>query len=56
MIETSILKVVRSISISKTLWEKSQEQAGRISLSLIISRLLEMWLVGEVKVTIEPRG
>ena len=56
MIETSILKVVRSISISKVLWEKSQEQAGRVSLSLIISRLLEMWLAGEVKITIEPKG
>lgn len=56
MIETGLLKVVRSISISKGLWEKSQSQAGDVSLSLIVSRLLEMWLAGEVVVTIEPKG
>ena len=55
MIETTVLKVVRSISISKRLWEKSQEQVGDISLSLVITRLLEMWLNGEVKITIEPK-
>lgn len=54
--EATVLKVIRSISISRRLWEEAQKQAGDISLSLIVSRLLEMWLAGEVKVTIEPKG
>lgn len=51
-----MIKVVRSLSVSQELWEEAQKQAGNISLSLIISRLLEMWIAGEIKIIIEPRG
>ena len=44
----------RSVYINTPLWQKAKEQAGTVSLSFIISQLLEMWLNGEVKITIEP--
>lgn len=55
-IKPKTLKVIRTIYANFSLWQHAQRQAGNISLSMIISRLLEMWLAGEVKVTIEPRG
>lgn len=44
----------KSVYVSTPLWKRAQKQAGEASLSFIISRLLEMWLDGEVKITIEP--
>lgn len=45
----------RSFTIEKGLWSEAIQRAGPRQLSLIISRLLEMWLAGEVRITIEPR-
>ena len=44
----------KSVYVDTPLWQKAKEQAGAASLSFIISRLLEMWLNGDVKITIEP--
>lgn len=51
-------KVTRSVFINKELWRRAMRQAGgnSLSLSFIVSRLLEMWIAGEVevKITVEP--
>lgn len=44
----------KSVYVDAPLWQKAKEQAGSASLSFVISRLLEMWLNGDVKITVEP--
>ena len=44
----------KSVYINTSLWKKAQQQAGEASLSFIISRLLEMWLSGDIKIIVEP--
>lgn len=46
--------VTRSIYISKDLYERFQQAAGRMGVSIVLSKLAEKWLSGEVELSIEP--
>ena len=46
--------IKRSYTIDENLWARARARAGYRRLSLIICLLLEMWLNGEVKPTLEP--
>jgi hypothetical protein len=48
--------VTRSIYIDRTLYDSSTKAAGGLSVSQIISLLLEKWLNGKIQVEIKPVG
>jgi hypothetical protein len=44
--------VTRTITTDRELWDRAKKRAGSIPISGVIRRLLEMWLAGEIKVTL----
>lgn len=47
--------IKRMFTIDLDLWKEAKRRAGPRQLSLVISKLLEKWLAGEVVITIEPK-
>ena len=47
--------IKRSLTVEKDLWAEAIRRAGRRQLSLVITRLLTMWLNGDIKITLDPK-
>lgn len=48
------VKETRSIYIDPKVWEAAKYQAGNVSLSVLITMLLEKWMNGETDLAIKP--
>lgn len=49
-----ITKETRSIYIDPKVWEAAKIQAGNVSLSVLITMLLEKWMDDEIDLAIKP--
>lgn len=47
-------KSSQSVYVDNELWQEAKDKAGEAGVSLIVAKLLKMWLSGKVVPTLEP--